>query len=149
MSYLVHYRNIEVTCDTLDEVDALAERADRARKSPVDLQFRARTPETNGQTPTVQQLVAGFKARPKKALKAIVSSGGHITDTELCRILKAKNNMALAGILSPVYRQARDQGIQPDTFLQRQSHVNEQNEKITEYIIPPDALEKVREGLNA
>ena len=147
MSYKVHYRGVELICDTLDDVDAVLERQGKAASKPIDLPFQRQPVQTNGQIHTIKELVARQKQRPRKALKALVNNGGQMQDTELFKVVRAKNAMALAGILNPIYRLAKENGIEPATVLRKEDHINDQNEKIKKYVIPAEALDEVREAL--
>lgn len=148
MSYKVRYRGLEVVCDSLDEVDALADRQSHTPIGPVELNFTRNRSNGNSQVHTIKELVGLLKARPKKALKAVASNGGRMSDTDLARVMKAKHTMALAGIIAPLYKAARLNGIDEKKFFRREVHINEENgEQIKEYVIPSESLDEVKEGL--
>jgi len=148
MSYKVLYKGLEVVVETLDEVDALAARQAKAAPATLELRLNGNHKSEALQTVTLKGLISNLNPNAKKALKAIAKAGGRINDSDLGKAIHAKNNMALAGKLSPLYRAARDakeNGLAP--FFQKELATNEGGQQVTEYCIPPDTLNEVKTEL--
>jgi hypothetical protein len=157
MSYTVRYRRLEVVCETPQEVEALAELADSQARAhsqpkipgqPIELRLAASGVNGNGQSPSIKGLMARLKPNAQKILKTIARNGGRMSDSDLSKSMHAKNAMALAGMMGPLYKMARlaeAKGL--PQFFQKDIVANDQGGSSVDYIIPPEALDEVREGL--
>jgi len=150
MGYRVSYKGLEVVVETLDEVDALFEKRSKADSGSgtLDLRLNGNDRKLDAQAITMKGLTNGLSLNAKKALKAIARSGGRMSDSDLAKAVHAKNNMALAGILSPLYKAARlAKANDLPVFFQKETTTNEGGQAVTEYCIPPEALSEVKEQL--
>jgi len=97
---------------------------------------------------TISSFVAALKAEPKLALRAIVKAGGEILDEDLCRAVGAPDNLSLAGrVLSPIARLANSAGLQQRIIAKMPSIDAKTKERTLYYVIPPDVIDEVKQGL--
>lgn len=143
MGYKVNYRGLEVVVDSIDELDALADRQTKAASNG----HSARAVTTPAANSTVAEFVASLKDSPKKALRELVSHGGAMADTALCHALGIQNNLQLGGrVVAPIIRQANRIGFDGTTILKKEVQIDDEG-KWTQYIIPAEVIAEVKEGL--
>jgi len=145
MGFKVNYRGLEVTCETPEDVDALADRARSKGAQKEAIQRFPRLPllERHGD---VKRLVGELGQQQKTLLRQLVDRG-KLSDADIRQLLSLGNNKALAGVLTGISKRAKRAGIS-GTVLEKTSKRNGTGERHYQYTISSRFFEDVKEGLH-
>lgn len=146
MGFKVNYRGLEVTCETPDDVDALAERMRLGRAQKEAIQRFPRYPLfDNPKHGSAKLLMKDLAEQPKNLLKLLIERG-KLTDVEIRELLNLQNNKALAGVMTGISKRAKKAGINKpivEKFFKR----NGTGERLYQYSIGSQFVEDVKSGL--
>jgi len=120
MGFRVKFAGLEVTCDTADDVLALAA---RAGPSPIRKVLSEVTDNGSNRawTPSVLKIFwSRLKDNQRKMLSELVDHPEGRSDEELCRLLKLSDNRRLAGVFTGLYKNAYRSGANPDKVYVRE-----------------------------
>jgi len=145
MAYRVRYRGLEVICETLQDVDALADRQEKRSESvkPIIQRF-PRLPLENRQHGSVRLLMGEIGTQQKALLEELVKHQ-NLTDSDARRLLSLRNNKALAGILTGISRRAGAAGITGKIL--KKAETRNGTGRHYAYSIAPEFVEEVKAGL--
>ncbi len=136
-----------VTCETPDDVINLIRALDAAAVSPIPQNGHALRRELAAVS--ISSVVRRIPERGQTALRTILSAPNHrATDSDLRAALHVRDNVALAGALSAITREAARAGIDTQSFFQRRRVEDDPRHRFIEYSIPGAAIEEVERGLN-
>lgn len=107
MSFRVHYRGLEVTCDTFAELDALADHA-RGVKQVIDQQsHKAITSKSEPSGDPGKNFMSYLQDVHRKTLRTLMASDTPVTDKDLRTALEVETNNQLGGYFSAITRAAK------------------------------------------
>jgi hypothetical protein len=146
MGFKVNYRGLEVTCETPEDVDALASlaRIGKACKQAVR-GFPKPSLFDNPKHGSARILVRELAEQPRNLLR-LLAEKGKMTDAEIRELLGLQNNKALAGVLTGISKRAKKAGINK-AIVEKVSKRNGTGERRYLYSIGSQFLEEVRNGL--
>ena len=146
VSIKVNYRGLELTVDSLDQVDQLADRLAKVKTNGHLTPTSPRSP--NGDASSVSAFVASLKDIQKRAVAILVDHKGEMLASDLCEKLDVSDNLSLAGrVLSPIARLAKSAGFTASIIRKMPSIDAKTKEYTLYYVIPPEIRDEVREGL--
>lgn len=141
MSYRVKYRGLEVAVDTLDEIDALADRIQSGRAEQRSTERRPPPPPSS-----VQEIVASATSDQKKLLGLVLESGSSgMTDEALRSAIGLENNKQLAGMTAGISKRLVGAGLSTQILKSEQQMSG--GVRSYRYWITPEAEDEVRKGL--
>ena len=144
MGYKVSYRGLEVVCETSQDVDALADRADGF--SPKGRKRRSAAGTSNRKHRSVKKLMPELGQPQQELIKALFAASQPLSDAELRESLSLRDNKVLAGILASISKRAKHAGIEMQIISK--THLrNGTGERHYRYSISSEVLEEVRVGL--
>lgn len=158
MPFKLLYRGLEVTCDTIKDIDALADNLENQRKSKAPLQngvsaIVAENSISNGtkkiEPPKIRAFVNRLAEKQKAILSILVGSPTGLTDSELRTATGVKNNMALAGITSVMSKAAKSEGLNYSDIVEKIVLSAEIGKQAYHYQITPDTKEELKNALNS
>ncbi len=145
MSFKVNYKGLEVTVDSIDDLDHLAERA-TGTTGNARTNGHSRSPVLPRDEPTISAFVASLSENARHGLSVLIDHGGVMRDRDFCRALNIPDNTALGGrVTSPIQRAANRAGVQADTVLVKRQISD--NPRVFEYSVPTQNVEAVSMGL--
>jgi hypothetical protein len=151
LGFTIHYKGIEIVCDTPDDVSALAERLISGSSRAIELPFTRQggTMHSSGspQSPTIKGLINKLGHRQKGALRALISHGGRMHGQDLVKVTDADTLSALAAVLGPVYKLSRSRG-PLEGFFSKEEITSDSGAQIRDYVIGERFLEPIREALS-
>ena len=152
MPFTVNYRGLPVQCETIEDLNRLAEqleinRAKEARKTRRVGQPQGQTTPlfttSSASEKSVYGLVCGLKDQQRMLLSEINTSAR--SDSELRALLHLANNKALAGVLSGISKAAKRLGTQVP--IEKQMSRSSSGDREYRYSISPDVAEEVQRAL--
>jgi len=149
MPFKITYRGLQVECDTIDEINRLAEelestKAREARKARRATKNQPINTTLFQQEESIRTLVHELKTNQRKLLAEV--SKAEKSDTELREILELENNKALAGVLSGISKLAKRLGMEHAPIDARMTRSRSGGREYR-YSIRPEALEEVQKAL--
>ncbi len=126
MPFKVLYRNLEVVCETIEDIDALADRQEQRnglKNKPTNIEMSqteetSKTPETNQQSGngvvkevSVQTFLKSLNDNTMKVLNVLAESPDGLSDAEIRGKLNIDSKVVLAGIMSAIAKSANTLGI--------------------------------------
>ncbi|MBI3894945.1 MAG: hypothetical protein HY313_03350 [Acidobacteria bacterium] len=147
MAFRVRYRGLEVICETLQDVDALADRLEKRSESATKptIQRFPRLPLENRQHGSARLLMGEIGKRQRAFLEELVKHGS-LTDNDARQLLSLRDNKALAGILTGISRRSGASGI-VGKIVKKYGTRNGTGERHYTYSIVPEFIEEVKAGL--
>ena len=140
MSYRVRYKGLDVICENVADIDALAASSSTDSSRVKRIQKREHR--------SVRRLIRELNENQRKLLEMLLASGEKpVIDTDLRAALRLDNNKALAGILAGISKRAKSAGIDGGSLLTKSQSRNGSGERHYAYRIVPEASEEVRSGL--
>ena len=147
MAFVVKYRGLDVSVETLDQLDQLADRV-----SPNGSERKARQPRkvttvepVQGRT-SVRKMVIGLVGKQRRMLSTLAE--GKQTDAELRQKLNLESNKALAGVLSGISKAMKRDGLLV-RIIDKTAFRSSGGERKYTYALNPTVKEEVREALEA
>jgi hypothetical protein len=139
MPYRVNYRGLDVVADSLDEVDALADRLEaRGRGRGVKSSAQVSPPTT------IAEVVLSATTDQRKILKHLAEVG-EASDEILRTVVGATDNKQLAGMTAGLSKRLIAAGL--DVQLVRNEHRFENGQRVYKYWVPTEVIEDVKKGL--
>jgi len=146
MGFKVNYRGLEVTCETPEDVDALAERVRLVRAHRDAIERSPRYPLfDNPKHGSAKILMKELSEQPRKLLKLLIERG-KLTDAEIRELLGLQNNKALAGVMTGISKRAKKAGINK-AIVEKAFKRNGTGERLYQYSIGSQFVDEVRSGL--
>lgn len=163
MSFKVQYRNLEVTCESIKDVDELADRQEQRNglkvesvKTDVSTKIEAteplKTPEKSetpqkpkiflgyssngsGGSDAIAKFVKGLGEKPTLILKALADAPNGLTDEELRQATGIDSKLVLAGTMSAIAKAATKDGITYEDILTKETTDNRHGKRKYLYTI--------------
>jgi hypothetical protein len=129
MAYLVTYRGLQITCNTLVDIDRLADRLEGQRP--------------NGSARSISGAVSHMPKGSKQILKILAEKEDPISRTELAKLAGYKPDQ-LSGPITGISKWLKDSGFKLQHVLDS-TPANGHGER--HYALVGDAIEEVRAGL--
>ena len=152
MGVTIHYKGLEIVCDTPDDVAAVAEKLVSGSSRAIDLPFSRNggTTATNGnsQIPSIKALINKLGQRQKSALRALVNHGGRMRGIDLVRPTDSESLSALAAVLGPVYKLSRAAG-PLEGFFSKEEITTDGGLPVRDYVVEERFLDPIREALDS
>jgi hypothetical protein len=141
MAFRVIYKGLEVICETLEDVDALADSSSASGSN------RSRR-EPKRQHRSIRRLVQELGEKQHLLLTLLVAEPDKPSpDNELRESLELGDNKALAGILSSISKRAKSAGLDTRNIMTKKATRNGSGERHYAYSIVPEAIAEVKAGL--
>lgn len=155
MPFTVNYRGLHVECETINDLNRLAEeleatkakdarKARRLAKSQAQPLSQASKPSLFEPEKSIRGLVHQLKENQRQLLSEI--SKTERSDAELRQLLNLNGNKALAGVLSGISKAAKRIGLE-DVPIESKMSRSGSGEREYRYSIRPDAAEEVQKAL--
>lgn len=152
MGFKINYKGLEVVCDTVDEVDELAERHNRRGAT-------AQT-STNGKSssagtlfdsdaelkPDLKSVIGSFSVNSKKLIGVLVDAGAPLSDDIIAEQMRAQKT-SIAGYISDIALKSQKVGYDYTKFFTRRQISDKQGEREYSTEIPPTMLYEVSQAL--
>jgi hypothetical protein len=140
MGYVVKYKGLEVSCETPQDVDRLAEHeasgTQRARRQAV------------ARHGSIKRLVKESDQKHKELLGILLNSTDPVSDEDLKTALSLETNKALAGVLAGFSKRSKTAGI-ADKIIVKSTRRNGTGERHYHYAVNQAAMDEVKQGLDA
>ena len=146
MAFVVKYRGLDVTVDSLDQLDQLADRISpngAGRKSNEVPQ--AHGANTEDRTQKLRKMIAGIVGNQRQFL-VLLSTYAKQTDTELREKLNLDSNKALAGVMAGISKAIKRNGLQL-RIVDKTSFRSSSGDREYTYSLNPAVKEDIRESL--
>src|SRR5687767_4277604 len=126
MSFRVLYRNLEIVCETIEDIDKLAdglEQRNGAKNAPVTVSMPSenttqKPPVTNQQSEKgfvkegqIAAFLKNLTQKPLGILNALANAPNGLSDSELREAVGIESKVVLAGTMSAIAKLAKKDGI--------------------------------------
>jgi hypothetical protein len=156
MGYLVKYRGLDVVCETLDDIDKLADRLSnksvaltQSTVSAIPSQQWFAQVAQSIVIPTENPVSAGFrrlKTNQRRLLDIIVGSRDPVSDEDIRNKMGLANNHSISGLTTGIKRNFKRAGIKD--LLQKEAKRNGSGNLHSYYSVNPKFIEELREELS-
>ena|ERR1700734_908762 len=153
MPFTVNYRGLQVECETIEDLNRLAEQQEASRAKDARKARRlARSQAGTGAewSPVIgEQSISGLIHELKDNQKQLLSeiSEAEKTDIQLRAVLHLANNKALAGVLAGISKAAKRLGLQDAPIIESKMSRSGNGDREYRYSIRPEAAEEVQKAL--
>lgn len=144
MSFKVNYKGLEVICDSVEDLDLLADKLntnEQANKfKPVKSSNKNINASPNlfdsGSNNSIESFVKRLNPKPLGVIRALVEANRPLTDTELRDALNLESNMQLAGYMSAITKASKKEGFGIDDILFKEILNDTPGKRAYSYVIP-------------
>lgn len=151
MAFMVKYRGLDVTVESLDQLDQLADRVapnssgGRKTNASVDSQSSNTHERHEGRDQALRKMIAGIVGNQRKFL-VLLATEGKKTDAQFRESLGLDSNKALAGVLTGITKASKRAGLQ-GRLIDRTSFRSSGGEREYTYSLNPAFKDEVQESL--
>jgi hypothetical protein len=151
MAFIVKYRGLDVQCESISDINELADQVEvtRTKEDRRAKREATRVPVGRSTAPlfadrSIRGVIQELKSPQRKLISAIAES--ERTDSELRDLLGLDGNKALAGVLSSISKASKRLGLD-HVFIEKQESRAGNGEREYRYSIRPESLEEVQRAL--
>lgn len=152
MAFVTRYRGLEVQCETIEDLNALADQMQLSKSVSRTSRHGQRTPPSETSRPSLlptedpmRQLIPELSPQQLRLLSEIAKD--QKSDSELRHALALSNNKALAGILAGISKAAKRIGLQ--TPIEKSVTRSTTGEREYTYTLESGVIEEVKQALNS
>ena len=146
MGYRVSYRGLDVVCESLEEVDTLADRLERRGKVG---RFNRPSEETvNSTEPTgIPKFIQTLKGKQKKFLRLLAFATAPMSDEDVRSKLSLESNRKIAGLLTGLTKRSRSFEI--ENLIVKDSTRNGTGDRHYKYSVGKQWIEAVKNAFGS
>jgi hypothetical protein len=155
MSFKVKYRGLEIVCDTIQDIDALADNLETISTSKPKVLSKGVKSETPVGNATVKydsaltNFVSRLKDRQRTVIRVLLDNPQGVSDKILREKVGAKNNEALAGVTSVMSRAAKATGLNYEEIVKKTVVSSVPGNRAYDYQISESAREELQSALDS